>query len=166
MHLLPPSSPGGRRVPRASDRFGVKGRFVVASVAPVEVADRDLSELFRRKIERRHGDGVEGAAERFEITSSDAADATGATERERAVRLGPAERCPAVLGHARSIEQAEVLLTLGEGKPGARLCAVRAVAAVGALAEVEVGLEANRAAMTASPIGLYGHLARLLLSGC
>ena len=43
------------------------GRFVIAAVATVDVADRNRRELFGREIERGHGDGVERAAERVEV---------------------------------------------------------------------------------------------------
>src|SRR5688572_24925640 len=135
--------PRGRRIgwagwsPDGLDGHHVGRRFVVAALAAVEVADGNGGALLGREIERGDRDGVEGAAERFEVPLGEGADAACATEAEGEVWLGKARRRPAVLGHAGALEQAEALGSLGEGEPGANLCAVRAVAAVRALRSEE-----------------------------
>src|SRR4051812_4593571 len=70
------------------------GRFVVATVASVDVADRNRRELFGREIERGHGDGVERAAERVEVAPRVRADAASAAEGERQVGLEVTGRRP------------------------------------------------------------------------
>ena len=89
--------------------MGIGGRFVVAAIAPVDVADRDRRELFGREVERRYVDGMERAAERLELAARERANAAGPAEGVREVGLGIAGRRPAVLGHARAVEQAEAL---------------------------------------------------------
>ncbi len=138
---------------RLSERFGVRGGFVVAAVPAVDVPHRNRGESFGGEVERRHGNGVEDAAERFDVAACERPDAAGAAEGEREVGLGSARGRPAVLGEGRALEQPKALGALREREPGARLRTVRAVAAVRALVEVEVGLEADRAAMTASSVG-------------
>src|SRR5262245_52744393 len=109
------------------------GRFVVAAVTAVDVADRNRRELFGRELERGHGDGVEGAAERVEVAPRVRADAAGAAEGERQVGLELTGRCPAVLGHTGAVEQTKALRPFREREPRASLRAVRTVAAVRSL---------------------------------
>ena len=100
----PASSRKRQKAPAASvgsDRVGVLGRFVVAAVAAVDVADRDRGELFGREVERRHGDGMESATQRLELAAREGADAAGPTEREGEVRFGFVARRPAVLRDPR-----------------------------------------------------------------
>src|SRR5690348_12156394 len=109
---------------------------------------------------------MERAAERVEIAARVRADAAGAAERERQVGLEVTGRRPAVFGHTGAVEQAKALRPFREREPGARLRAVRTVAAVRSFVEVEVGLEADRATVTASRVGLYGHGRLLALAAC
>jgi hypothetical protein len=45
------------------------GGLVVAAVPTVEVADRHRGELLGRELQSRHVNGVEDAAERFEVAT-------------------------------------------------------------------------------------------------
>src|SRR4051812_16077691 len=144
----------------------MRGRLLVAAVAAVDVADRNRRELFGREIERGHGDGVERAAERFEVAPRVRADAAVSAERERQVGLEITGRRPTVLGHTGAVEQAKALRPFRKREPRARLRAVRTIAAVRSFVEVEVGLEADRPTVTASRVGLYGHRRLLDLSAC
>src|SRR5262249_324302 len=89
-----------------------------------------------------------------------------AAERERQVGLELTGRRPAVLGHTGAVEEAKALQPFREREPRARLRAVRTVTALRSFVEVDLGLEADRAAVTASRVGLYGHGRLLLLSAC
>src|SRR5262249_1844024 len=80
-----------------------------------------------------------------------------AAERERQVGLELTGRRPAVLGHTGAVEEAKALQPFREREPRAGLRAVRTVAAVRSRVEVDIGLEADRATVTASRVGLYGH---------
>src|SRR5690349_15671666 len=142
------------------------GRFVVAAVAAVDVADRNRRELLGRELERRHRNGVEYAAERLEVAPRVRADTADAAKRERQVRLRVPGRRPAVLGQGCAVDQAKALRAFREREPGARLGAIRTVAAIRPFIEVDVGLEADRATVTASRVGLYGHGRLLILNAC
>src|SRR5262249_2748771 len=137
------------------------GCFVVAVFTAVDIADRNRRELLGRQLERGHGHGVERATERVEVAARVRTDAARAAEREGQVRLGLTGGRPAVLGHAGAVEQAKALGPFREREPRAGFRAVGTVAAVRSVIEVEIGLEADGATVTASRVGLYGH-ARLV----
>src|SRR4249919_234993 len=140
-------------------RFG--RRFHPVVVAAVAILDWAGEQFFRGGIvEAGHLHGDVRAAGFGDVAAAEGTYATGPAEQPvRAVGAELVVRQRGLVG-----KQAE-RLGLGHDGPVARLGADRAIALAGALAEIEVGFEADGAAMATSVVGLHGHIAAPCVGG-
>jgi hypothetical protein len=125
----------------------------MASLCLTRVTDRRLVELGRVEVvEAGELDRDEGAADLGHVAAAERVDAAGATKQVVALHLVE----PVVGQFVLAGEQAEGV-GLDQHRPVADLGAEAAVALAGAGGEIDVGLEADRAAVAAAVVGLQGH---------
>src|SRR5688572_14967375 len=139
-------------------RFG--GRSCEVVVAPVDVHDRKRGEVcIRHVVESSHHHRDERLAA-LTLAASEGFDA--AVLAEQMVDVMAAELV--VAERVLTLEQPELFATDAD-EPGSSLAAHRAVAPDRALAEINVGFVAHRAAVAAAGISLFHGYPRSVISG-
>jgi len=144
---------------RLSEQPNILRRLIETIVPAVRVSNRRRRELVRIcVVKRRDRDKVELAAEGFVL-----APAPGAHPARPAKMIVQkpgllARRYPLVLGlFVRARKQAKAIGGLHDDEPRAGLGANRAVALIGALAEINLRLKPHGPEMTASGKGFQSH---------
>src|ERR1700722_18331709 len=133
-------------------------------MATIDIVDRRRRQFFRiDAVEQWDLDRVKDAAHGFCFAPTGGADAAMSTEVKFDCRGGATWRRPLIVGLEFLARREAKTICRGDSEPGARLRATAAVALDRALGKVDVGLEADRAAMAASGISLERHQRNLRL---
>jgi hypothetical protein len=123
---------------------------IVPLMAAINILDRPRQFVSLGVVERPNRDGIKSASQRCVIPPREDADAARLAEVVMQGGVGLAGRRPLIVGQSViPCDQANVI-GFHDHEPRARFGANGAVAPSGALAEIEVRLEADGAAMTAS----------------